>query len=86
MENDASQRPEESGPTFVPASGSVIGGMSKDKFGRITEALQDIQLSIDGLRMQLAEANGRSAIPDHTHDLCPILLHVPAQDRAWGLR
>ena len=63
MENDASQRPEESGPTFVPASGSVIGGMSKDKFGRITEALQDIQLSIDGLRMQLAEANDGARFP-----------------------
>lgn len=46
---------EERGPTFAPVSGSLIGGMSKDKSGRVTEAMQDIQLSIDGVRMQLAE-------------------------------
>ena len=63
MEYEATQRPEELGPTFVPAHGSVIGGMSKDKFGRITEALQDIQLSIDGLRMQLAEGSDGTRFP-----------------------
>ena len=46
---------EQRGVTFLPASGSIIGGMAMDKTGRITEAMKDIQLSIDGLRIQLAD-------------------------------
>ena len=55
MTVDTSKRADESDITFVPSSGSVIGGMSKDKLGRITEAMEDIQLSIDGLRMRLGD-------------------------------
>ena len=50
---DQEPNPEERDIMFVPASGSVIGGMAQDKPGRITEAMQDMLLSIDGLRMQL---------------------------------
>ena len=55
MTVDTSKREDESEITFVPASGSVVGGMSKDKLGPITEAMEDIQLSIDGLRMRLGD-------------------------------
>ena len=55
MEEQGLKAHEARSVTFVPASGSVIGGMAKDKSGRITEVMQDIQLSIDGVRMQLAE-------------------------------
>ena len=41
-------------PRFVPATGSVIGGVSKEKTARITDAMADLQLGIDGLRGQLA--------------------------------
>lgn len=39
---------------FVPVQGSVIGGISKDKTARITDAMADLQLAIDGLRSQLS--------------------------------
>ena len=38
---------------FVPAKGSVIGGIPKEKTARITDAMADLQLGIDGLRSQL---------------------------------
>ena len=44
---------EERGVRFVPASGSVIGGIPKKKTTRITEAMADLQLGIGGLRGQL---------------------------------
>ena len=40
---------------FVPAKGSVIGGMQKEKTVRITDAMADLQLGIDGLRNRLAD-------------------------------
>ena len=55
MEDREPKTPKERGLTFVSASGSVIGGMSEDKSQRITGAMQDIKLSIDGLTTQLTE-------------------------------
>ena len=44
---------EEQGLKFVPASGSVISGMGKEKLARITDAMADLQLAINGLKGQL---------------------------------
>ena len=44
---------EERGVRFVPTTGSVIGGLGKDKTTRTTDAMADLQLGIDGLRGQL---------------------------------
>ncbi len=49
---------DEEGPKFFPAEGSIIGGFSRDKRGRITEALQDMQLAVNGMAMQFAENGG----------------------------
>ena len=46
------------GPKFSRASGSVIGGFSRDKRGRLTEALQDMQLAINGMAMQFGKGGG----------------------------
>lgn len=46
---------DEEGPEFFPAEGSLIGGFSQDKRGRITEALQDMRLVINGMAMQFGE-------------------------------
>ena len=43
------------GPKFSPATGSVIGGSSRDKLGRVTEALQDMQLAVNGMAMQFGK-------------------------------
>ena len=43
------------GVRFVPSKGSVIGGMQKEKTMRITDAMADLQLGIDGLRSRLAD-------------------------------
>ena len=40
---------DEEGPRFVPAKGSLVGGRSADKPGRITEALRDMRLAINGM-------------------------------------
>ena len=45
---------EERDVRFVPSKGSVIGGMPKEKTARITYAMADLQLGIDGLRSQLS--------------------------------
>ena len=50
---------EERGVRFVPAKGSVIGGVAKDKFARITEAMADLQLGIDGVSSQLSDISDR---------------------------
>ena len=44
---------EEQGVRFVPAKGSVIGGIAKEKTARITEAMADLKIGIDGVRSQL---------------------------------
>ena len=46
---------EGQGVRFVPTKGSVIGGMQKEKTMRITDAMADLQLGIDGLRSRLAD-------------------------------
>ena len=45
----------ERGITFVPATGSVAGGIAKDKAARLTDALADVQLAMDGLRSREPE-------------------------------
>ena len=40
---------------FASAAGSVIGGIFKDKTARITNAMADLQLGIDGLRSRLLD-------------------------------
>ena len=47
---------DEEGPEFLPADGSLIGGFSRDKPGRITEALQGMQLVVNGLAMQFGKS------------------------------
>ena len=49
---------DENGPKFSPATGSVIGGFSRDKLGRVTEALQDMQLAVNGMAMQFGKRGG----------------------------
>ena len=58
--NDRHGSSREPGVRFVPAQGSVIGGIGKDKTARITDAMADLQLGIDGLRSQLPAAGDRS--------------------------
>ena len=57
MDGDRAKDSDERGITFVPTSGSAIGGMMKEKTARITDAMTDLQLGIDGLRTQLSGAN-----------------------------
>ena len=47
---------DEERPEFLPADGSLIGGFSRDKPGRITEALQDMRLAVNGMAMQFGES------------------------------
>ena len=42
-------------PKFLPTEGSLIGGFSRNKQGRITEALQDMRLAVNGMAMQFGE-------------------------------
>lgn len=39
---------------FVPTTGSVIGGRHREKTARITEAMSDLQLGVEGLASRLA--------------------------------
>ncbi len=41
-----------SAPRLVPATGSLVGGVPREKTARITDAMADLQLGIDGLRAQ----------------------------------
>ena len=52
-ENEAGNRTLQ----FVPATGSLIGGPQKDKLARITDAMIDLQIVIDGARSQLDRAS-----------------------------
>lgn len=54
MNGSKGKSSEEQGVRFVPAKGSVIGGIPKEKTARITDAMADLQLGIDGLRSQLS--------------------------------
>ena len=42
-------------PKFSPVKGSVVGGYSPDKRGRLTDALQDMQLTVNGIAVQFGE-------------------------------
>ena len=53
MNGSQGKSSEERGVRFVPVKGSVIGGIHKEKTARITGAMTNIQLGIDGLRSQL---------------------------------
>ena len=48
---------ERQGVRFVPSSGSVIGGIQRGKTMRITDAMADLQLGIDGLRNRMANGD-----------------------------
>ncbi|MCY4385069.1 MAG: hypothetical protein OXE44_18210 [Nitrospinae bacterium] len=54
MKGEQGHDSDEQGVEFLPVKGSVIGGIMKDKMARITDAMVDLQLSIDGLRSQLS--------------------------------
>ncbi len=77
MDDSENAAPEERGVSFVPVKGSVIGGVGKEKTERITDAMADLQLGIDGLRARLADAgagNARTPVADAnrwTHTLAP---------------
>ena len=45
---------QDGGLTFVATSGSPVGGRHKEKGERITDAMKDLQLGLDGLRTQLS--------------------------------
>ena len=45
--------PEKQGIKFSSVKGSVVGGIGKEKTTRITDAMADLQLSINGLKGQL---------------------------------
>ena len=49
--------------TFVPSTGSLIGGQHKDKKERITEVLSDLQLAIGGLGTQATGQQERHDLP-----------------------
>ena len=55
MGGSQGQGSEERGVRFVSAKGSVIGGIPKEKTARITDAMADLQLGIDGLRGRLID-------------------------------
>ncbi len=42
--------------TLLPATGSVVGGILKEKTARITDAMTDLQLATDGLRSRSSSA------------------------------
>ena len=50
MGENKAKEPADRAVKFVPATGSVVGGMAKDKAARLTDAMADIQLAMDGLR------------------------------------
>ena len=49
---------ERRGVRFVPTSGSTVGGIWNEKTARITDAMADLQLGIDGLRSRLSGVSG----------------------------
>lgn len=46
--------PKGRGVEFIPTKGSLIGGVSKERTERITDAMTDLQLGIGGLESQLS--------------------------------
>ena len=60
MNGSQEESSEKPGVRFLPAKGSVIGGIAKDKTARITDAMADLKLGIDGLRSQLPSVCDRN--------------------------
>lgn len=46
---------DDKAPQFFPAKGSIVGGYSADKRGRLTEVLQDMLLAVSGMAMQFGK-------------------------------
>ena len=53
--------PRKAAVTLLPATGSVVGGKSKEKTAPITDAMTDLQLAIDGLRSRSSSACDQNA-------------------------
>ena len=58
MGRSGSEDPDDGWVRWKRTKGSVIGGIGKEKTARITDAMADLQLGIDGLRGQLSEVGG----------------------------
>lgn len=58
MGGSGSKDPDDSWVKWERAEGSLLGGMGKDKTARITDAMADLQLGIDGLRRRLTDVGG----------------------------
>ena len=58
MSGSQEKSSKERGVRFVPAVGSVVGGVWREKAARVTDAMADLQLGIDGLRSRLSGAGG----------------------------
>ncbi len=65
MKGDQGNDSDEQGVRFVPVKGSVIGGLMKDKMARITDAMIDLQLAIDGLRSQFSGIHREHSVVEH---------------------
>ena len=57
MEEEQRKEPSKRGVKLLPAKGSMVGGMPKDKAARLTDAMADIQLAMDGLRSRALDEN-----------------------------
>lgn len=68
MKDDQGNNSDEQGVVFGPVKGSLIGGMIKDKTTRITDAMVDLQLAIDGLRSQLFSVHKGHSVVEHPSD------------------
>ena len=58
MGRSGSEDPDDGWVRWKRTKGSLIGGIGKEKTARITDAMADLQLGIDGLRGQLSEVGG----------------------------
>lgn len=65
MKGNQGNDSDEQGVRFVPVKGSVIGGLMKDKMARITDAMIDLQLAIDGLRSQFSGIHREHRVVEH---------------------
>ena len=63
MSRSEARNSERRGVRFVPTSGSTIGGIWKEKTARITDAMADLQLGMDGLRSRWSGARGDRGTP-----------------------
>ena len=57
MDDGQRNAPGDPRPRLLPATGSPIGGIRKDKAARIADAITDLQLGMAGLRSQLPGPN-----------------------------